>query len=147
MDDPHLPPSPPPVSYATPTRPVAPEFLRPGVIVVDIMIIFGLTFIGGFVVAVVASSYENGVPVLALAVSSLVMASLGFFVSGLRAPPGNRWPHLLWVALGVWLTGLVNVLFGVSIAAWAVSILFVAAAMGIGGAISAGVRREEQAGQ
>jgi len=71
------------------------------------------------------------------------MGSLGFFISGLRAPPGNRWPHLLWVALGVWLTGLLSVLFAVSVVSWALSIMFIAATMGIGGAISTAVRHEQ----
>jgi hypothetical protein len=136
-----------PATAATSGHPRAPdhlppEFLRPGRIIADIGIIFGLTFLGGFVVGFVSAfSYGVSAPMLALGASNLVLGTIGFILSGMRAPAGNRWPHLLWVALGVWILGLINVLFGLNIGAWIASAAGVAMTMGIGGAISMAIKR------
>lgn len=133
-------PQPPPLVYATPD---SPEHLQPKIILIDIAIIFGLTVFGGCIAGVVAPNLDDPdvFGPLLLAALNLLMTTLGFFISGLRAPRGNRWPHLLWVALGTWLTGLVNVALGVHPAVWALGVIFIAAAMSIGGAISMAVRR------
>lgn len=76
-----------------------------------------------------------------IAVSNVIMSIIGFTISGLRAPEGNRWPHLALVAVGAWLSGLINLLFGISLLTWACGSIFVAITMGIGGAISIGIGR------
>jgi hypothetical protein len=46
------------------------------------------------------------------------------------------------VALGVWLTGIINLfLFGLSLGAWVLSAVFIAAIAGVGGALSLLIRR------
>jgi hypothetical protein len=71
-----------------------------------------------------------------IALTNLVLGTIGFTLSGVMAPPTNRWLHLAWVALGAWLTGLINVVIGMPLMQWAVGIVFVMAMMGLGGLLS-----------
>ena len=72
----------------------------------------------------------------AVAVSNLLLGTVGFTIAGSLAPPG-RWRHLGVVAVGAWLTGLINVaFFGVSILQWIGGVIFLAIMMGVGGALS-----------
>ena len=112
-----------------------------GPILRDIVIIVALTFIGGFVIGLaVAPTSSRGM--LAIAASNLLLGTVGFVISGCLAVR-NRWRHLPYVGLGVWLAGLMNVLFfGFGIVQWFFSIIAVALMMGIGGAISYVFKRE-----
>ena len=72
----------------------------------------------------------------AIALSNLVFGTIGFVISGALAK-GNRWRHLAWVGLGVWLAGLINVfLSGFAIRQWLISIFVVAIMAGVGGGLS-----------
>jgi len=115
-------------------------------ILVDVGIIFGLSFGGGFVVGFVAAltRASAGVAMVGLAVSNIVFITIGFVLSGCRAPRGKRWPHIAWVALGLWLVSFINVMFfGVPIGQWVASAFLLSVCMGIGGGLSSFIRRDE----
>ena len=80
--------------------------------------------------------------VFAVAVSNILLGTVAFTVAGSLAPPG-RWRHLGFVALGAWLTSLINVVFfGVTIPQWIGGAIFMAIIMGVGGAISYAFKRD-----
>ena len=79
---------------------------------------------------------------LALMASNFLLGTVAFTISGCLAPPG-RWRHLGFVALGAWLTSLVNVVFfGVSVLQWMGGAIFMSIIMGLGGAISYAFKRD-----
>jgi len=128
MDDVTPPPVPqPPLPTGQP--------MRVGLIIRDVVIIFALTFIGGFVVGLAASpTSQRGM--LAIAASNMLLGTVGFVISGCLTV-GNRWRHLFYVAVGVWLMGLMNVLFfGFGVVQWFFGIFGVSLMMGVGGALS-----------
>jgi hypothetical protein len=109
--------------------------VRFGPIIRDVAIIVALTFIGGFILGFFGM-LRTQFGMLAIVISNLVLGTAGFAISGCLAR-GNRWRHLASVALGVWLFGLVNVVFmGIGIIPWIFSSIAVAVMMGIGGALS-----------
>jgi hypothetical protein len=112
--------------------------VRIGPIIRDVIIVFGLTTVGGFILGLAGgvSSTNSQCSNLALAASNVLLGTIGFVVSGCLAH-GNRWRHLSYMALGVWIIGFVNVLFwGASITHWMVSSVLIALMMGLGGALS-----------
>jgi hypothetical protein len=124
--------TPPPMVQPTPP---AEQPVRIGLILRDVAIIVALTFIGGFVIGL-SGAPSSPRTMLAIAASNILLGTIGFVISGCLAA-GNRWRHLAYVGLGVWLAGLINVLFfGISIVVWFFSIIAVALMMGAGGAIS-----------
>jgi hypothetical protein len=115
-----------------------------GPIIRDIIIVWVLTAVGGFVIGVVTSGLQLDVQkaMLALMVSNLVLGTVAFTIAGCLAPP-NRWRHLGFVAFGAWFTSLINVVFfGGSISQWIGGAIFTAIIMGIGGAISHVFKRD-----
>jgi FtsH-binding integral membrane protein len=124
-------------------HPKVEERLRIGPIVRDVIIIWILTSMGGFVIgfalAGVLGAKEREVG--AYAVSNLLFGTLGFTIAGFLAP-SRKWRHLGIVAIGVWFTSLINVMFlGVSVPQWIGGAIFLAIFMGLGGAISNVLRR------
>ena len=105
-----------------------------GAIALDVGIVSGLTFIGGFIVGATAKS--GGEVLIGLIWASLFLGSVGFTIVGCRAKD-NRWHHLAYVAVGTWLISIVNVMLGFSsLSQWFVSSFFVALMMGTGGVLS-----------
>ena len=71
-----------------------------------------------------------------LGIANLLMGSIGFAIVGCLAP-GPRWRHLTIVAIGLWLTSIVNVIaFGFPLIQWLFAIVGTFLMMGIGGALS-----------
>ena len=71
-----------------------------------------------------------------LVISNLLLGTVAFTIVGCLAP-APRWRHLRYVALGSWLTSVINVLFfHVAIPHWIASAFFIAIIMSIGGGIS-----------
>jgi hypothetical protein len=102
----------------------------------DVAIIVILTGIAGAAMQGILGTTAPAGAVRAIALSNLIFGTIGFVISGALARR-NRWAHLAWVGLGVWLAGLINVfLSGVPIAQWLVSIFVVAVMMGVGGGLS-----------
>jgi hypothetical protein len=104
-------------------------------VVRDVLIIMGLTFLAGFVIGLTGVARGPNA-VLAMAAGNLVFMIVGFTISGALART-RRFNHLLWVALGVWLASIINVLFfGATIIQWFMSVVVILALMGIGGLLS-----------
>jgi hypothetical protein len=104
-------------------------------IVRDTLIVFALTFVGTFVAGLVGPQDPES-KLYTLATVNLAFTAMGFAISGVLAR-FDRFSHLLKVAVALWLVGLVNVLLvGASLGQWALSLVFILVAMGIGGAAS-----------
>jgi hypothetical protein len=113
-----------------------------GPIIRDTAIVVVFTAIGGFVIGL-AGAFGTQRGMLAMIASNFLLGTIGFVVSGCLSR-GNRWRHLSFVALGVWLFGLVNVaFFGFTIIQWIISSFAIAMMMGIGGALSYVFRRDD----
>lgn len=98
----------------------------------DFVAILLLTFLGGYLVG--QMNFDN--PFKAMQVSNVVAATFGFFVSGCLSPQ-ERFKHLLFVTILVWLSGLVNVaLYSVSLVVWLKGIIILAGCVAIGGGLS-----------
>jgi hypothetical protein len=109
---------------------------RWGNILRDAVIIYALTFLGGFVIGIGARLSGQRLPLAAIVVSNLVFGTVGFTVSGCLVRK-NRFKHLRAVAVVTWLTGLINVwALGTSLVQWVASALFVATIMALGGGLS-----------
>jgi hypothetical protein len=109
-----------------------------GPVIRDVVIVWVLTALGGIVAGVATAGPQRDAHrfMLALMTSNFLLGAVAFTIAGCLAPPG-RWRHLGLVALGSWLTSLINVLFfGVTMAQWIGGVIFMALIMGLGGAIS-----------
>ena len=114
--------------------PTTPQ-LRPAAVARDVAILWVLTLVGGFVAGVAGAGPGTPRFVAALFVSNTLLGIIGFIISGCLVG-GRRWKHLFVVALILWLTGLVNMLFGVTFIQWVFGIVAILIFMGIGGGIS-----------
>lgn len=102
----------------------------------DVIIIFLLTFLGGFVIGMAAAGTGGGIPRGAAAVSNIVFCIVGFTIAGCMAKT-HRFRHLLHVAVGVWLLSFVNVLaFPTRLVHWLAGAIVIVITMLIGGGIS-----------
>lgn len=96
----------------------------------DTLIVWVLTAIGGFVASFAADKLT------ALAVSDIVLATVGFTISGCLAR-SDRWRHLANVGLAAWLTSLINIpLVGITFVTWFFGAAIIAITAGVGGGIS-----------
>ena len=114
--------------------PTTPQ-LRPAAVARDVAILWVLTLVGGFVAGVAGAGPGTPRFVAALFVSNTLLGIIGFIISGCLVG-GRRWKHLFVVALILWLTGLVNMLSGVTFIQWVFGIVAILIFMGIGGGIS-----------
>lgn len=111
--------------------------LRSGPIIRDVIIVWVLTYIGGFILGLAGASRDTVRYQLALGVSNVLLGTVAFTISGFLAPPAKKWHHLELVALFAWLTGVMNVLFfHYTVAQWIAGALFMAIMMCAGGGIS-----------
>ena len=120
--------------------------IRIGPIARDVAIVWVLTAIGGFVAGVATGGpqVDGQRFMIAVAISNTLLGTVAFTIAGCLAPP-NRWRHLGFVALGAWLTSLINVaFFNVTIAQWFSGVRFVAIIMGLGGAVSYIFKRDKK---
>lgn len=129
---------PPPLAPAQPTQPDIGPIAR------DIAIVSFLTAVGGFAVGLAAGQTDRSSAgfVLGLGASNLLLGTVGFVIAGCLAR-GNRWRHLSYVAVGVWLVGVLNIMIGFSsFGQWLFSAFFVALVMGVGGGLSFAFKRQ-----
>jgi hypothetical protein len=131
---PAIPPNPPPLPVAPPT-----EGFNWKRVILDVLMVFLFTFVGGFIVGVVTGATGAGMKspafALGIAISNLAMTTIAFTISACRAPD-PRWQHLFVVALLSWAAGLINLLFGVKLVHWVFSIFAILLTMAAGGALS-----------
>jgi len=107
----------------------------------DVGGIFILTALGGFVIGLASRILaSSGPPVILIGLSNILLSVVGFVVAGCITRR-NRWPHLVLVALGLWLVSAVNLAFGFSALQWVLSVFVIFAAMGLGGGIASAVAR------
>lgn len=100
----------------------------------DVAIVLFLTFIGGVIIGIAGGG--RSLSMAALAISNLLLGSIGFCIAGCLTRT-DRWKHLLVVALIVWLFGLVNVaFFNVNFVQWVFSAIAVLLMMAVGGGLS-----------
>lgn len=118
--------------------------MRPLLILRDVLIVWGFTFVGGFVIGFVAGigRFTPSEFIIAMALNNLLFGAAAFALIGCIAPPG-RWRHLFHVALFAWLSTAINiVLFGATVDQWLLSSIAVLIMMGVGGAISFVFKKE-----
>ena len=113
-------------------------------ILIDTVIVWSLTFFGGFVVGFVLSASgiaDANIKISLLAISNVFFSILGFFIVGMRNDE-RYWLHLSSVALFSWLSGFVNLLFGHNFTLIFISILMVFGCMLIGGGLGLLIRKK-----
>ena len=116
----------------------ATQSLKPLAVLRDIGIVWGLTLLCGFVVGVAGAKSNL---TTALVLCNFLFGIVGFVIAGCLTIE-NRWKHLFAVSVGLWLVGLVNMLFiPMTLLQWFQSYVFILIIMGIGGGLAAIVRK------
>ncbi len=126
-----------------PLAPAQPTGLDIGPIARDVAIVWFLTAVGGFLVGLAVGKADGSSAGFALGVaaSNLLLGTVGFVIVGCLAK-GNRWRHLSYVAVGVWLVSVTNIMLGLaSFAQWLFGAFFVALIAGVGGGLSFAFKR------
>ena len=96
-----------------------------------------LVGVGGLIVANSVGIGAGGIPMPHVAISSFLLALVGFVIAGATSRE-FRGRHLFLTALGVWLLGFKSVLWlGITVTQWLVSALAIFFACLFGGAIAA----------
>jgi len=107
-----------------------------GAIARDVVILWVLTFAGGFVVGVATVGGHDPVHrALAIAISNTILSIIGFTIVGSLATQA-RWKQLFIVAIILWITSLANLAFGIPLRSWIVGLPFTLILMAVGGGIS-----------
>jgi len=76
-----------------------------------------------------------------LSIANLLFATAGFAISGYRRA-GGMWMHLVAVALGVWIAGLINVVTNIAtINQWLTSIIAIVVFAALGGGIALAIKK------
>lgn len=101
----------------------------------DVGVLVLLTGIGGFIIGFARPGADIEDLTAAIAVSNMLLGTIGFTISGSHTS-GKRWRHLFIVAVGLWLSSLMNLMLGLSILHWIAAIPVILVMMGVGGAIS-----------
>lgn len=100
----------------------------------DVIMIWLLTGLGGFVIGVATAGSE--IPMEAIGLSNILFGIIAFCIAGCMTSE-HRWKHLNIVALFTWITSIINTLFiQISLASWVASIFVIFLMMGIGGGLS-----------
>ena len=112
----------------------------------DIVVIWIATFCGGCIIGVAAAtqSLSSSTFTIGIAVSNLLISTALLTASACLAPRGNRWAHIGYVALGLWLTSIVNTLMGVSLVMWLFGCIPIAICAAIGGGLSYVFKRDPE---
>lgn len=119
-------------------------------VALDVLIIFGLTLAGGFVIGMVigflAASGSGVTPntmLIASAITNLFLVCGGFAYSAYKTVQ-NRWAHLVAVGSGIWILSLINVALGYSkITEWMIGIIPIGLFILIGGSIGAALAKRK----
>ena len=104
----------------------------------DVLIIFGLTFVGGFIVGFTSAISGTSANAAYLGLSNIIFGTLGFAISYLWTQTG-RLNHILAVAAGTWIFSFINVLFGFgTVGTWIFALIPVLLMAGLGSLIGWG---------
>lgn len=116
--------------------------INPLHVIRDVVIIFILTALGGFILGIATRTIpDKNLVMIALGISNIIFTTIGFVIAGCLKVV-HRWLHLFIVALCLWLLGLINVFFfNFSMLEWALGFIAILVAMGIGGGIASLLRR------
>lgn len=110
--------------------------IRFGPVLRDVGIIWILTGLVGFLIGIAMGGSDINRMVAVAGLGNIIFGTIGFIISGSLAKT-NRWKHLFAVAIGVWLTSLINIfIIGVAFEQWLISFFLVMIMMAIGGLIS-----------
>lgn len=135
---------PSPISPPATTAPSnSPTGINKGAVLRDVGILVTVNALVGFLVGLISSDGDSALSILG--VVNIIMFPIAFTVMGVKA--GNvRWKHLLAVAIGVWLTSIVNFVFlpGYSVSLWLFGLVLMLVFVGIGGALSYLFSRERK---
>ena len=115
-------------------------------ILIDALIVWSLTFFGGFVVGFILSAIgitDPAIKTALLAISNITWAIIGFFIVGIRNTE-KYWIHLSIVTVLVWLSGFLNLLFGSSLLNIVIGIFLLFVLMLIGGGLGLLIRRNQR---
>jgi FtsH-binding integral membrane protein len=115
------------------------------IVVRDVILIFILTGVGGFLIGLAATASGGGAPMPVIAASNIALSILGFAISG-ALTRSDRIRHLLMVALLVWILSLVNLLLGFSLVQWLLGGPAILFACVVGGGIAALLFRPQTVG-
>ncbi|HWN07931.1 MAG TPA: hypothetical protein VNO50_01355 [Pyrinomonadaceae bacterium] len=108
-------------------------------ILIGVALVYGFTFVGGFIVGVVAST--GGIPaplaIVGVMISNLILSVLAFCIAGVLIKT-ERFKSLLVVAVICWLLSALNMSFipEFTVIQWAFSLVFILVTMGAGGGLS-----------
>src|SRR5712671_6455708 len=111
-----------------------PPGLSVGRVLRDVAILWVLTAVGGFAIGLMIgrTAPSPATVQLYIAASNILLGTIGFVLSGSLAR-GPRWPHLGFVAAGLWLTSLINVFFmGFAPVQWLLGGIMIVVMMGVG---------------
>ena len=107
----------------------------------DVVLLIILSMLGGFVAGLAtAGTSSAGQFTMGVVAANILTSIAGFAISGALCP-GNRWPHLRWVAFFAWIPGALNMLLGLSFLDWLLGLPLMYVFMGVGGALSPFLRR------
>ena len=111
--------------------------MKPFIALRDAVIIFVLTVIGGFVVGVIhgIKPFPNEQFMMLIGACNVLLSIAGFTFSA-SVIGDKRWSHILLVAFILWPMGLVNLLVGITIEQWILSLLVLLVCMVFGGILS-----------
>lgn len=117
--------------------------IRPLRLVRDVAIILALSAHYGLITGMTTAEVGGvGTAVMTLALTNMFSMLVGFFIASYLTPE-RRWTHLGALALATWLVGLFNVaFFGVTLADWMGSLLFILILMGLGGGMATLLSRQ-----
>jgi hypothetical protein len=111
-------------------------------VLLHIGITYGLSLVCGFIIGMITAMAHQPLPAIAIAITNVVSSVVGFAIAGYRAK-GPLWPHLLLVALGLWLTGLPNVALGFPFTYWLLSSIVILIGMAVGGGVGALLKKKK----
>jgi hypothetical protein len=115
--------------------PLVREPIRWKIVLRDIVVIYLVSLLGGFVIGFVCAVQGRPPSVVGIAISNALSVTIGFAISAALSPV-RRWAHIGVALPGVWLTGLPNLLIGVTLTQWILGLPLLALSMGLGGALS-----------
>lgn len=111
-----------------------------GMVIRDVLILVGLTFGAGLIIVIIGPAFASRNVskdqfIWLLMTANIVGLTFGFTLAAARCP-GNRWKHVIIVALVFWLSGLLVLFVGHTLVDWFLQSIPITITMALGGALS-----------